>query len=187
VECEAAFQGGNSVLRNPLAIRLATQLVPAALVTAVGIVALSNLARAPETAPATLPVPAAITAEAVFTATPREPLAEPAKAVQPRPAATAKTAAATPLPPRKPALETAPKLAAITPAPLPVVQVPEQAKTAEAEPARENWMVGTLRTTTAAVQAAPQWALRSMAGWFQDALPPRPPASVPAQNFQAAM
>ncbi len=67
---------------NPFAARLfsrlVTQLVPAALVTGVGILLLSNLAKTPDTMPVAAPVEAAINAEAVFKITPREPEEAPA-------------------------------------------------------------------------------------------------------------
>ena len=114
---------------NPFAARLLsrliTQLVPAALVTGVGILLLSNLARTPDTTPVTAPVETAINAEAVFKVTPREPEGAPAvKNVAPRIAATPKqTAVNTVLPPRKPASE---RQIASTPAPLPTVQIAAQ-------------------------------------------------------------
>jgi hypothetical protein len=172
------------VLRHPFVVRLATQLVPAVLVTVVGVVALSNLARMPDAAPAEAPAQTAIATEAVFTAVPRESVDEPAQAASPRPAGAPKGAHATPLPPRKP--EIAPRQLASAPAPLPVVQPPEQPQVV-AEPAgSDRSMIGTLRSATSTVMQAPRWAARSVTGWFQESAPPRPPASVP-QNYQAAM
>jgi NADPH:quinone reductase-like Zn-dependent oxidoreductase len=49
------------------------KLVPAALVTGIGILLLSNLAKTPDTTPVAAPVETAINAEAVFKITPREP------------------------------------------------------------------------------------------------------------------
>ena len=98
---------------NPFAARLfsrlATQLVPAALVTGVGILLLSNLAKAPDATPLAAPVETAINAEAVFKITPREPEAVPAvKTAAPRVNAAPKQAAASTVntvqPPRKPIL-----------------------------------------------------------------------------------
>jgi hypothetical protein len=109
---------------NPFAARLfsrlVTQLVPAALVTGIGILLLSNLAKTPDTAPVAAPVDTAITTEAVFKITPREPEEAPAvKNVAPRITAAPKQAAVntvnTVLPPRKPASE---RQIASTPAPL---------------------------------------------------------------------
>jgi len=48
-------------------------------------------------------------------------------------------------------------------------------------------VMGSLRNATATVQQIPQWAARSVAGWFSADTPPRPPAPVPTQNFQASM
>ena len=161
------------------------QLVPAVLVTAVGVLALSSLARTPDAPPVAAPAQTAITAEAVFTATPREVEAPPAK-IASRPTVNPKPVAANsaPLPPRKP--EPAPRQMASVPAPLPTVQIAEPPQVAAAAPSNDTSMMGRLRSATASVTQVPQWAARSVAGWFQDSAPPRPPAAVP-QNFQAAM
>ena len=98
---------------NPFAARLfsrlVTQLVPAALVTGVGILLLSNLAKTPDTTPVAVPVETAINAEAIFKITPREPYEVPpdevpaVKSAAPRITAAPKQAAVnTVLPPRKP-------------------------------------------------------------------------------------
>ncbi len=176
------------VLRHPLVARplprLAYQLVPAILVTVVGVLALSSLTRTPDGPPVAAPTQTAITTEAVFTATPREAEAPPAKtasrsAVNPKPVA----AISAPLPPRKP--EPAPRQMASAPAPLPTVQIAEPPQVAVAAPS-DTSMMSRLRNATASVTQVPQWAARSVAGWFQDSAPPRPPAVVP-QDFQAAM
>jgi hypothetical protein len=176
---------------NPFAARLfyrlVTQLVPAALVTGIGILLLSNLAKTPDTTPVAAPVETAITTEAVFKITPREPEEAPAvKSVAPRITAAPKQAAVnTVLPPRKPASE---RQAASVPAPLPIVQIPEPPQAAAAAaPSDGTTVMGSLRNATATVQRIPQWAARSVAGWFSADTPPRPPAPVPAQNFQASM
>lgn len=164
--------------------RLFYQLVPAALVTTVGVLLLGNLAKPPDTAPAAAPVEIPINAEAVFKIVPREPAEVPAvkAAATARPVTNPKPNAATP---RKPASE---RQVASAPAPLPIVQIPEPPQAAApAAPAGENGVMETLRNTTATVQRIPQWAARSVAGWFSADAPPRPPASVPAQNFQTAM
>jgi hypothetical protein len=170
---------------NPFAARLfsrlVTQLVPAALVTGVGILLLSNLAKTPDTTPVAAPVETAINAEVVFKITPREPEEAPAvKNVAPRitaaPKQTAVNTVNTVLPPRKPASE---RQIASTSAPLPTVQA--------APTADDSSVMGKLRSATATVQRIPQWAARSVAGWFSADTPPRPPAPVPTQNFQASM
>jgi len=166
--------------------RLATQLVPAALVTVVGALVLGNLARTSESTPtAAAPVQTAITAEAVFTATPREAAAPPVEtpAATPRPMLAAKPTT-TPTPPRK--LDPAPRQVASAPVTLPTVEVIEPPKVAAAEPQPDPSMMGRLRSATASVIQAPRWAAQSMASWFREAEPPRPPATVP-QNFQASM
>jgi hypothetical protein len=186
------------VLRtNPFAARLfsrlVTQLVPAALVTGFGILLLSNLAKTPDTTPvAAAPVETAINAEAVFKITPREPEEAPAaKSATPRIAATPKqTAVNTVLPPRKPASErqvASEHQVASVPAPLPIVQIPAQPQVTASSAVEDHSVMGTLRNATAAVQRIPQWTARSVAGWFAADAPPRPPARVPTQNFQASM
>ena len=174
---------------NPFAARLfsrlVTQLVPAALVTGLGILLLSNLAKTPDTTPVAAPVETAINAEAIFKITPREPDNAPAaKSAAPRITAAPKQAAVnTVLPPRKPASE---RQIASAPPPLPVVQIPEQQVAATA-PADDNSVMGKLRNATTTVQRIPQWTARSVAGWFSAEAPPRPPARIPTQNFQASM
>jgi len=191
VAAAAVFQGGFLVLRtNPFAARLfsrlVTQLVPAALVTGVGILLLSNLARTPDTPPINAPVETAINAEAVFKITPREPEEAPAvKSVAPRiTAAPKQTAVNTVLPPRKPASE---RQIASAPAPLPTVQVAAQPPIAATPTVEDGSVMGKLRNVTATVQRIPQWTARSVAGWFSADTPPRPPTPVPTQNFQASM
>ena len=178
---------------NPFAARLfsrlVTQLVPAALVTGFGILLLSNLAKTPDTTPVAAPVETAINAEAVFKITPREPEEAPAvKNVAPRitaaPKQTATSTVNTVLPPRKPASE---RQIASTPAPLPTVQILAQPPAAAIVPADDSSVMGKLRSATATVQRIPQWTARSVAGWFSADAPPRPPAPVPTQNFQASM
>jgi len=76
--------------------RLAYQLLPAVIVTIVGVLLLGSLAKTPDVAPETKPVETAINGEAIFKATPRETAevkandqdTKPAKAPAPRPAAT---------------------------------------------------------------------------------------------------
>ena len=96
---------GTPVLRtNPLAARLLPrllyQLVPAALVTTVGVLLLSNLAKAPDAPPAAAPVETAINAEAVFKIVPREPGADAEQDAKRAKAAPPRTAA-NPKPPRQ--------------------------------------------------------------------------------------
>lgn len=177
----------SSLFANRLPRKLAYQLVPAALITVVGLVALSSLSRTPDPAPAAPTVNAPIQGEAIFTATPRPSAAEEQEAKQ------AKTAAASsprprPLaantPPRKPVNEPAPRQVASLPPPppLPAVQVAEAP-----QPEADNSVMGKLRSTAASVARIPQWATNSMAGWFAPAgAPPRPKTDVP-QHFQAAM
>src|SRR3954451_4997960 len=187
----ALFLGGFFVLQtNPFAARLfsrlVTQFVPAALVTGVGILLLSNLAKTPDTTPVAAPVETAINAEAVFKITPREPEEEPpAKSAAPRvTAAPEQTAVNTVITPRKPASD---RQVTITPAPLPTVQVAAPPPVTVTPTVEDSSVMGRLRSATATVQRIPQWTARSVAGWFSADAPPRPPAPVPTQNFQASM
>jgi hypothetical protein len=195
--CRILFRGDLVLRTNPFAARLfsrlVTQLVPAALVTGVGIALLSNLAKTPDTTPPAASVETAINAEAVFKITPREPEAPaPAAAIKsaaPRAVAAPKQVAGTTvntaLPPRRPVSD---QQVASAPAPLPTVQIPAQPQVVATAPVEDNSVMGKLRSATASVQRIPQWTARSVAGWFSaDAPPPRPPASVPTQNFQASM
>jgi hypothetical protein len=182
---------GIPVQSNPFATRLLSrllyQLVPAALVTTVGVLLLSNLAKVTDT-PAAAPVETAINAEAVFRIVPREPSAE-VEADARHPKTLASRIAVTPKPASAQARKVepaAPRQVASAPAPLPIVPVTEQPAPATAD--GESTVMGKLRSATASVQRIPQWAARSVAGWFAAAdAPPRPPAAVPGQDFQAAM
>ena len=122
--------------------RLVTQLVPAALVDRVGVLLLSNLAKAPDTPPVAAPVETAINAEAVFKIAPREPL----KKRQP-----SQAGRHAPSPPRRSGPPVKHRAAAAqaaserrfpepsgrrAPGPLPTVQIPEQP--AAAAPDSEN-------------------------------------------------
>ena len=184
--------------------RLAYQLVPAVIVTIVGVLLLGSLAKTPniktpDVAPDARPVETAIDGEAIFKMTPRAPAAvqaddqdakstdaksadaKPAKAAAPRTAAKPKPAAVAATQPPRPAAN-----APASP-PLMLTPAPPQAATAEAAPAGDTTVMGTLRSATAAVQQMPQRAARSVAGWFSESPPPRPPAPVPTPNFQTAM
>ena len=178
--------GGFLVFRtNPLVARLLPrllyQLVPAALVTTVGVLLLSSLTKVPDMAPIA-PVETAITAEAVFKIVPRE-VAEPdakqdgKRAAASRSASPKPAAVNVPTPPRKPADES--RQAANVPAPLPIAPEPQ--------PASDNSLMGKLRSTGTAVARMPLQAAQRVTGWFAAEAPPRPPAPVPAQNFQTAM
>jgi len=177
--------------------KLVTQLVPAAAVTAVGVLVLSNLAKAPDAAPVAMSVPVPIKAEAVFTATPRqieEPSLRltddpPVKAAAARIAAKPKVVAVNAAPPRKPADErrqVGPQQVASVPAPLPIVQVAERPQAPAREGTVMGAMMGRVWGATTTVAGMPYRAAQSVAGWFAAATPPRPPGQVPA-DFQAAM
>jgi hypothetical protein len=166
-----------SSIHKPAA-RLAFQLVPAAIVTALGIALLGNLARAPEPAPAEPEVQTAIRTEAVFTATPRPQAeadaAKAARASTPRadkPKAAAAGAPALP-PPRPAAIEPPPA----EPAPL------QQAEAPKAAPSGGNVLESGLRRVTDAMDRVTQWRPQ-FPGWFSKDDPPRPPAPIPERNF----
>jgi len=179
---------------SPVVIRLfpklAYQLVPAALVTTVGVLLLSNLDKTPNTAPDAKAIETPINAEAVFKITPRESAADAGEHTARREKAAPSHAAAKSAAiaqPRKSATEPAtPRQTATLPPPLQIVQIPDTPPPAADH---ENVVVSKLRSATAAVQRIPQWAASSMTGWFTAATPPRPPSDVPAPpaNFQAAM
>ena len=165
--------------------KLAGQLVPAALVATMGVLALNNLAKVPSAKPAAASAATAITAEAVVRVTPREavePQADDAKPVKPvRTAAKPKPVAASIVPVRAAVNEPSPQTASL---PLPIVPA---APLADAAPiAGERSMMGRLRDATATVQQIPQWASRAMSGWWPEGAPPRPPAAIPVE-FQASM
>lgn len=173
----------NNPLPARLLPRLLYQLVPAVVVTAVGVVLLSNVARISDTVPVAAPIETAISTEAVFKIVPREVVpdakAEGPRAVAPRSASPKPSAMNVPTPPRKPADDL--RQVASAPAPLPIVPV-----AAEPQAASDNSVMGRLRSTGTAVARMPLQAAQTVTGWFAAATPPRPPAPVP-QNFQAAM
>ena len=166
--------------------KLLVQLVPAALVTAAGILVLGNLAKAPSAASTPAPVTRAIQAEAVFTITPREvavaepedtqsePVAKPARApVKPK-TSTASTILA------RVASNEPPRQIASDPLPIAPIAMMEP-------PPREGAIMRTWRGATAAVRSIPRWAANSVSGWLPEVEPPRPPAPIPLANFQASM
>ncbi len=173
--------------------------MPAALVATVGVLLLSNLARVSDTPPVPAAVETAINTEAVFKIIPREPVEEApaeAKADAKRLAAGARCQSEARRRYSRPAIAQG-RERSCSPAAgrggsaadranpeQPMTQIPEQP--AAAAPDSENTVMGRLRSASTAVQRIPQWATRSVAGWFAaDAPPPRPPEPVPAQNFQA--
>jgi hypothetical protein len=183
---------GISPLIARLLPRLVYQLVPAVLVTAVGVLLLSNVAKVSDSAPTAAPVETAINTEAVFRIVPREPAEPEAKpeaknVAASRPAANPKPSGANTSPARKPVNEPATRQVASVPAPLPIVPITEQPTQPAPPPSEEKGVMAKLRGATAAVQRLPQWAASSVAGWFSESAPPRPPEPVPVQDFQASM
>jgi hypothetical protein len=177
---------GTKPLAGWLLRKLAYQLAPAAIVTIVGVLLLGSLAKTPDAAPDAKPVATAIDGDAIFRMTPREPAkveaddqdAKPTKALAARPAVKPKPVVANAAPQTRPAVN--------LPAPLPIVPVQPPLTAATAPPA-ENTIMGTLRNATAAVTQMPQRAARSVASWFAESAPPRPPAAVPVRDFQASV
>ncbi len=177
--------------------KLLVQLVPAALVTAAGILVLGNLAKAPSAASSPAPVTRAIQAEAVFTVTPREvavaepedtqpePVAKPEVIAKPaRASVKPKTITASTLPARVATNESPRQMAS---EPLPIAPIMQQPQAMMEPPRREGAILRTLRGATAAVRSIPRWAANSMSGWLPEVEPPRPPAPIPLANFQASM
>ena len=173
----------NNQLVARLLPRLLYQLVPAVLVTTVGVVLLNNIAKISDTVPVAAPIETAISTEAVFKIVPREVAAPEAKpdaqrlaaprAVNPKP-----VAVNVPTPPRKP---DEPRQMANIPAPLPIVPVATGPQAVS-----DTSVMGKLRSTGTAVARMPLQAAQTVTGWFAAVTPPRPPAPVP-QNFQTAM
>jgi hypothetical protein len=160
--------------------KLLFQLVPAVVVTVMGVVLLSSLNEPVPPATPTAAADTAITAEAVFTPTPKalEPEQKVAHA-KPKPAAATtarphKVAAGEPMPAQP---------AEVAAAPLPIVPVAEAPQPAAAETASSSVM-GKLRGVTASAQALPQRVYSRMASWFAPSEPLRPPADVP-ERFNA--
>jgi hypothetical protein len=179
-----------------LASKLAFQLAPAAIVSAVGIILLGSLAKAPDPAPVAAPAVTVIQAEATFRVIPRQTAdtetdnaddadARPAKAAAPRPAKPKAAAAKEPAQQQR-------KVAAVEPAspapaeppPAPMAPPPGTANTAAAPAASDSGnfiMTGWRRVTTAAERLL-RWA-QPPSEWFERSAPPRPPAPIPERNF----
>jgi hypothetical protein len=175
------------VLPNgPLLSKLIYQLAPAALVSAAGIVLLSSLAKpafAPP--PAVAPPLPTLKSEAVFTPTPR--------AAQPAPVQVAEQPA---LPPAvtRPAVKPKPQPHKLAAAELPLPPLRQQPIAAEpqpvappAAPSTNRTVMTRLRDATASVTTIPGRAYSRVAGWFAHEEPPRPPAEVPAADFNTTM
>jgi hypothetical protein len=179
-----------------LASKLAFQLAPAVIVSAVGIVLLGSLAKAPEPAPVAAPAVTVIQAEATYRIIPRETAdaetgnaddadARRAKATAPRPAKPKAAAAKEPAPQQR-------KLATVEPAtpapaeppPAPAAPQPGPANAAAPPAAADggNFIVTGWRRVTAATERLSQW-VQPPSGWFERSPPPRPPAPIPEQNF----
>jgi hypothetical protein len=179
-----------------LASRLAFQLAPAAIVSAVGIILLGSLAKAPNPAPVAAPTVTVIQAEATFRVIPRQTAdtatdkaddadARPAKAAAPRPAKPKAAAAKEPAQQQRKVAAVEPATPApAEPAPAPAAPQPNAANTA-APPATSdggNFIVTGWRRVTAAAGRLSQW-VQPPSEWFERSPPPRPPAPIPEQNF----
>ncbi len=179
-----------------LASKLAFQLAPAVIVSAVGIILLGSLAKTPDPAPVAAPAVTVIQAEATFRVIPRQTAetetdnandadAGRAKAAAPRPA---KPKAATA---KEPAQQQR-KVAAVEPAapapaeppPAPAAPQPNAANTAAPPAASDggNFIVTGWRRVTSAAERLSQW-VQPPSEWFERSPPPRPPAPIPERNF----
>jgi hypothetical protein len=177
-----------------LASKLAFQLAPAVIVSAVGIILLGSLARAPDPAPVAAPAVTVIQAEATFRVIPRQTAdtetdkADDAdvrrgKAAAPRPAKPKAAAAKEPAQQQR-------KVAAVEPAtpapaePPPATPQPGAASTPAPPAASDsgNFVVTGWRRATAAAERLSQWA-QPPSEWFEHSPPPRPPAPIPERNF----
>lgn len=167
------------------------QLVPAVIVSAVGIVLLSSLTKSPDPAPATEPAVTVIQGEAVTRIVPRETAsaaadntddadARRAKATAPR-AAKPKTAATKEpaQPPRKLAVVEPTIPAPAEPPPAPAAAQPSATPAA---PGSDNFIVSGWRRVTGAAGRLTQW-VQPPSEWFERSPPPRPPAPIPEPNF----
>ena len=183
--------------KNPqfsrLAPRLIFQLVPAVIVSTVGIVLLGSLAKAPDPAPVAAPAVTVIQGEATVTIVPRQtadaeadwapdPDASPAKAAAPR-AAKPKAAAA------NPPTQQQRKVATVEPAPAAPAEPPAApqptAANASAASGGDNFVVTGWRRVTSAAERLSQ-RLLPPSEWFEKSPPPRPPAPIPERNFTNA-
>lgn len=162
---------------NPLLSKLVYQLAPAALVSAVGIVLLSSLAKPVSAPPQGTPTTVAVQTEAVFTPTPRPVVPEQASA------AAAPTAPKSKPQPRKvAAVEVPTPRPAPVAAPLPIAP-PIVAEQTVAAPATDRTVMDRVRGVTATVGSLPHAAYSKVASWFSADEPPRPPGEIPTQNF----
>jgi hypothetical protein len=186
--------------KNPLfgrlAPRLMFQLVPAVIVSTVGIVLLSSLGKNPEPAPAAAPAVTVIQAEATVRFVPRQPAdaeaewtpdpdASPAKAAAPR-TAMPKSAAANPRAQQQRRVAT---VEPAIPAPAEPPAAPQSnAPNTPAAPATtggSNFLVTGWRRVTSAAERLSRWA-QPPSEWFEQSPPPRPPAPIPERNFTSA-
>ncbi|MBX9828212.1 MAG: hypothetical protein K2Y27_24860 [Xanthobacteraceae bacterium] len=174
-----------------LASKLAFQLAPAVIVSAVGIALLGSLAKPPDPAPVAAPATTVIQAEATVRIVPRQaadtdaewapkPDASPAKAAAPR-AAKPKAVAANPPAQQQRRVGTA-EPAMVAPAEPPA---PEPAPATPPATNRDNFIVTGWQRVTAAAQRLSQWA-QPPSGWLDRSPPPRPPAPIPEQKFSDA-
>jgi hypothetical protein len=179
-----------------LASKLAFQLVPAAIVSAVGIILLGSLAKAPDPTSVAAPAVTVIQAEATFRVIPRQAAdtetdntddadARRAKAAAPRPAKPKAAAAKEPAPQqRKVAAVEAATPAPAEPPPAPAAPQPGTANTTASPAASDggNFIVTGWQRVTAAAERLSRWA-QPPSEWFERSAPPRPPAPIPERNF----
>lgn len=172
-----------------LAPRLMFQLVPAVIVSAIGIILLGSVGKTPDPAPAAAPAETAIEGQAVFRIVPRETAsaaieraddadARRVKAAAPRPAKPKTTAAKEPVQQPHNVATAEPTI----PAPLEPPAAAPQPGAAPAPPSGGNFITTGWRRVTAAAERLTQW-VQPPSEWFERSPPPRPPAPIPERNF----
>jgi hypothetical protein len=179
-----------------LASKLAFQLAPAAIVSAVGIILLGSLAKAPDPAPVAAPAVTVIQAEATVRIIPRQAAgtetdnandadARRAKAAAPRPVKPKAAAAKEPAQQQRKVAAVEPATpASIEPPPAPAAPQPGAANTTAPPAAADggNFIVSGWRRVTTAAERLSQW-VQPPSEWFERSPPPRPPAPIPERNF----
>jgi hypothetical protein len=186
--------------KNPwfgrLAPRLMFQLVPAIIVSTVGTVLLSSLAKNPDPAPATAPAVTVIQAEATVRFVPRQPADAEAEWIPDPDASPAKAAAARTAKPKSvatnPPAQQQRRVATVEPATSAPAEPPaapqSNAPNTSAAPATaggSNFLVTGWRRVTSAAERLSRWA-QPPSEWFEQSPPPRPPAPIPERNFTNA-
>jgi hypothetical protein len=177
-----------------IAVRLACQLVPAVAVSAVVLALLVDRAEPPATAtvvPQIVPARADMIIEVVRDerlAAVRQPAAEPAIPDAPKRVAAKQPRLNPPPKPPKPATDDRAMRETAAIAAEAASLAPPQSLAPPALADDEHFVVARLRDTAATIRRMPARIGSTVAGWFEEGAPPRPPADVPERNFvNAAM